>query len=248
MPASTIAALLDYETNIENALGTWLDNTLANVQVLTPRTLLTSDPILTTPRVTVTLQVTGTNPNQQGYRANGNEYDAHKLGALTLSAVISRNNTSQSLTTLRGGIRQAMLSATAALNSNNLAYYQVVTLREQSSDTGPNGENDEIACRLGYAIEWFIKPEQWPSTLTGVSSPASVYVEKVTPTPATNVTLTVTASNGFPAYTYAWNTGGSTTNVFTGSYLTADFDAVCTITDGTGATYVVTVPIYIGLV
>jgi hypothetical protein len=166
MPASTVAALLDYEANYEDALKSHLDNVnaLSAVQILTPRTLLTADPILTTPRITVSMALTGTNPNQQATRPNtSSEYDSHKLGAITFNCVVRRDGSGQSLTTLRGGVREAMLSATAALNANTLPYYQTITLREESSNFGPGVENDEIQATLTYGVEFYIIPTQWPS-------------------------------------------------------------------------------------
>lgn len=163
MAASSIAELLDYETNIEDALKTHLTSSLGSTQILTSRTLLTSQEIVTTPRVTVAVQISGTNPNQQAQRTTDNaEYDCHKLGSVTLDAVIRRNGSGQSLTTLRGGIRKAMLEATSALNGTTLPYYQVITLREGSSAPSYDKDNDEIMMTMTYALEFFIKPDQWP--------------------------------------------------------------------------------------
>lgn len=167
MPASSIAELLDYEKNYEDALATYLAAQLTGVQVLTSRSLLTTSgaELLTTPRVTVAMTLTGTNPNQQANRTtDGAEYDCHKLAQVSLTAVIRRNATGQNLTTLRGGIRKAMLAATAALNGTTLPYYQTITLREAGATRGFDGDNDEIAYELGYALEFFIKPDQWASS------------------------------------------------------------------------------------
>mgnify|MGYP000567760366 CR=1 FL=1 len=57
MPAATIAALLDYETNIEDALKAHFQNTLPTTQILTPRVLIGTAPILTTPRITLVVGV-----------------------------------------------------------------------------------------------------------------------------------------------------------------------------------------------
>jgi hypothetical protein len=165
MAAPTIAALLDYETNIEDALATYLDAQISSTQVLTTRTLLTSDEILTTPRVSLSVQVTGTKPNQQTNRTTDSaEYDSHKIGTVTLFTAIRRNAGGQAMTALRGGVRKAMLSATAALTVSNLPYYQIVTLREGSCSTSVNEENDEIAYQITYNLEFFIKPDQWPAS------------------------------------------------------------------------------------
>lgn len=167
MPAPTIAALLDYETNYEDALASWLSNTLSNVKIYTPRTLLTATDgeELKTPRVTVAMQLTGTNPNQQGTRTTDSAiYDAHKLGQITLTCTVQRNNTSQSLGTLRGGVRKQMLQATAALNANTLPYYQTLILREGAAVPTIDAENDEIQCSLGYELQFAIKPDQWAAS------------------------------------------------------------------------------------
>ena len=164
MPASTIAALLDYEGNIEDALKDHFSNTIANTQILTPRVLLTTQPILTTPRVTISVSISGTNPNQTGTRPTYNtDYDSHKLGSVQLLATVRRDGAGQALGTLRGQCRQAMLAATAALNSNVLPYYQIITLREGGTTPLSDPENDEIAAQLTYNLEFYIKPTEWPS-------------------------------------------------------------------------------------
>jgi adenosylcobinamide amidohydrolase len=165
MAAPSIAALLDYETNIEDALATYLAAQIASTQVLTTRTLIATEEILETPRVTVSVNVTGTNPNQQATRTTDSaEYDAHKMGTVSLVAVIRRNASGQSMTTLRGGLRKAMLAATAALTAVNLPYYQIVTLREAASSAGINADNDEVYYTLNYNLEFFIKPDQWAAS------------------------------------------------------------------------------------
>lgn len=109
---STIAALLDYETNIEDALKAHFQNTLPTTQILTPRVLIGTAPILTTPRITLVVGVTGTNANQTATRANtSQDYDSHKLGTVQAIGTTRRDGTGQSLGTIRGNIRQAMLQA-----------------------------------------------------------------------------------------------------------------------------------------
>ena len=165
MPASTIAALLDYETNIEDALKAHFENTLPTTQILTPRVLIGTAPILTTPRITLVVGITGTNANQTGTRAGtSQDYDSHKLGTVQAIGTTRRDGTGQSLGTIRGNIRQAMLQATAALNSNTLPYYQVITLREGSCVSLSDSENDEISTQITYNLEFYIKPDQWPAS------------------------------------------------------------------------------------
>lgn len=165
MPATYNYQLLDYESNYEDALANYFANAIPNTQILTPRVLLTTQPILTTPRITVACQVTGTNPNQTGVRTtDSKDYDSHKLGTISLVCVTRRDATSQSLGTLRGKARVAMLSATAALTTNNLPYYQTITLREGAATMGSDGENDEIYTSLTYNLEFAIKQDQWANT------------------------------------------------------------------------------------
>lgn len=165
MAAPNNATLLDYEGNIEDALATYLASVITSTQVLTPRTLQTSQEILTTPRVTASLAVSGTNPNQQANRAtDSGEYDSFKSGILSLTCVVRRDASGQSLGTLRGKVRAALLKPTAAFNGTNLPYYQVVTLREIGSSLSSDPENDEISSQLSYLIEWYIKPDQWAAS------------------------------------------------------------------------------------
>jgi hypothetical protein len=166
MAAPTISALLDYETNIEDALKTYLTNVMATTQILTPRVLYSSQPILTTPRVAVSVTITGTNPNQTGTRTtDSKDYDSHKLGMVSLVATTRRDASGQSLGSLRGNCRAAMESATAALNSNTLPYYQILTLREAGSGIGADPENDEISAMLTWNLAFYIKPDQWASNV-----------------------------------------------------------------------------------
>ncbi len=165
MAAPTNAALLDYESNYESALATYLGTALTGTQVLTPQTILSSAGNLTTPRITVVANVSGTNANQQGNRTtDGAEYDSHKLGSITLACATRRDASGQSFGTLRGKARVAMLAATAALNGTNLPYYETVTLREASSSMTSDQDNDEIVCVLTYSLEFYIKPDQWAAS------------------------------------------------------------------------------------
>lgn len=167
MPAPSIAALLDYETNYEDALATYLDAQLTGVQVLTPRTLITAAEggELTTPRVTVQMMLGGTYPNQEQQRTtDGAWYDSMKFGTLTLTSVIQRNGSGQSLTTLRGGIRKAMLAATAALNGTTLPYYQTLLVREGACQMSVGDTNDELIYAQSYELQFAIKTDQWAAT------------------------------------------------------------------------------------
>lgn len=165
MPASSIALLLDYERNYEDAIQTHLENVLTGVQVLTPRDNVVDASWVTTPRVTVQVQITGTNPNQQANRSTDQgEYDSHKLASVSFECAVQRNNTSQSMTNVVGGVRKALLQPTAALNANTLPYYQTITLRESASSPTFDAGNDEIARTLSYALEFYIKPTEWPAS------------------------------------------------------------------------------------
>ncbi len=161
MAAPTNAALLDYE----DALATYLATQIAGTQILTPRTVLSTSGTLSTPRVTLSVEITGTDANQQNDRAtDGLAYDSHKLGQVSLTCIVRRDSGTQALGTLRGKVRVAMLAATAALTSNNLPYYQTITLREGASRVSIDESNDEIIHQLGYALDFFIKPDQWAAS------------------------------------------------------------------------------------
>lgn len=165
MAAPTNAALLDYETNYESAVATYLASVLTGTQIVTPQTIITAEGELETPRVAVVASISGTNPNQQGNRStDGAEYDSHKLGTLSLACATRRDASGQSFGTLRGKVRVAMLRATAALNASNLPYYQTITLREASASMTVDTTNDEIVSTLNYSLEFYIKPDQWAAS------------------------------------------------------------------------------------
>lgn len=165
MAAPSNAVLLDYEGNIEDAVAAYLTTAISGATILTPRTTIEAVEELPTPRVAVTFAVTGTFANQQANRAtDGGEYDSMKSGTLQLVCAARRDASAQSLGTLRGKVRVAMLKATAALTSSNLPYYQFITIREGGSSFGGNSVNDEITASISYAVDFYIKPDQWAAS------------------------------------------------------------------------------------
>lgn len=165
MAAPTIAALLDYEGNYEDALQTYLAAQITGTQVLTPRTLATSQPKLTTPRITIAVQVTGTDMLHDSLRTtDGASYRDRKFGNVTIGAAIRRDASGQGIGPMRGKLRKAMLEATAALTEVNLPYYQTIALVEQSSAIGSDPENEEITVQMVWSLDFQIKPDQWAAT------------------------------------------------------------------------------------
>lgn len=148
----TQAENLDYETIVESALAAVMAAAFPDTQILTPLVMITEAPELRTPRITLSYTCTGSNPNFQNDLPDGEPYDSHKYGTITLSASVQRNNTEQSLGALRGGIRAALLTGVV------MAPYQVVTLRETASSMSAGAGNDEIITTLTYALEFFIPP------------------------------------------------------------------------------------------
>ena len=165
MAAPSNAVLLDFEGNIEDAVATYLATVISGTTILTPRTAIGVVEFLPTPRVAVTFTVSGTFANQQANRStDSGEYDAMKSGTLQLVCAVRRDASAQSLGTLRGKVRVAMLKPTAALNGTSLPYYQFITIREAASAFSSQAINDEIICQVTYAVDFYIKPDQWASS------------------------------------------------------------------------------------
>ena len=165
MAASSNAVLLDYESNIEDAVAAYLETAISGTTILTPRTPLSDVEELPTPRVAVTFTIGGTFANQQANRAtDGGEYDSMKSGTLQLVCAARRDASGQSLGTLRGKVRVAMLKPTAALNGTSLPYYQFITIREGGSAYGSNAINDEITGTVSYSVDFAIKTDQWAAS------------------------------------------------------------------------------------
>ena len=74
-----------------------------------------------------------------------------------------RDASGQSLGALRGAVRGALLAGSAIFDANSLPYYQTLVLREGSSANGSEADNDEISTVLGYDLQFFIRPGEWPT-------------------------------------------------------------------------------------
>lgn len=164
MPAADIPTLFDFESAYEDALANYFAsiNGAPFAQVVTPRSNITEDSELVTPRIAISLAITGTG-DKEDFRPSGANYYSHKLASLTLAVASQRSNTAQNHGNLRGRTRQAMLEMTAALNANTLPNYQTVFVTEQSSAQTIVETNDEIVTQLTYAVEFWIPPSSWPS-------------------------------------------------------------------------------------
>ena len=164
MPAPTIAALLDYETILEDALVAYFKSLYPAWQVLTDRTTPEDEAKLETPRIEIAIALTGsgTAEHQAQNRPEEAHYESHKTGTLSIRAVARRPKADQSLGTMRGQLRQAMLPRTLALTSVNVPYYEITHVVEAGSAPAFFAGNDEIQCELTWDIAWFIKPDAWP--------------------------------------------------------------------------------------
>jgi hypothetical protein len=164
MPAPTIAALLDYETNLEDALVAYFAQLYPAWQVLTDRTTPEEESKLRTPRIEIAVAQTGSGSaeHQAQNRPDKAYYESHKTGSLSIRAVARRPASDQSLGTMRGQLRQAMLPDTLSLTSVNVPYYEITHIAEGGSSPAFFAGNDEIQCELTWDIAWFIKPDAWP--------------------------------------------------------------------------------------
>lgn len=164
MPAPTIAALLDYETNLEDALVAYFAQRFTAWQVLTDRTTPEDEDKLRTPRIEIAIAQTGsgTSEHQAQNRPGEAYYESHKTGTLSIRAVARRPKADQSIGTMRGQLRESMLPRTLSLTPVNVPYYEITHVAESGSAPAFFAGNDEIQCELSWDIAWFIKPEAWP--------------------------------------------------------------------------------------
>lgn len=167
MPAPSVKALLDYETNFEDALAAYYATVFTGLQILTPRTPATVAQALVTPRVTIKMEITGTGSAEEKPDGDAEYYEAHKLGVITIEAIVRRNASGQSLGVARGQIRESMLPRTHALTTTNLPYYEVLDITEGSCVPEIEEDNDEIKTVLKFPVEFAIMPEQWPVSSSG---------------------------------------------------------------------------------
>lgn len=168
MAAPTNANLLDFESNYENALVTYLTaiNGTPFAQTLTMRTLATAEAYLETPRAMVRMTSAGINPSEQESlrTTDSARYYCHYNGQIEMTVATRRNDATQDHGKLRGWLRVAMLGATASFNSNTVPYYETLRLSEAGSSQTYDPDNDEIVSAVTYNLEWFIKPDQWAAS------------------------------------------------------------------------------------
>lgn len=162
MPAPTIANLLDYETNIQDAFASYLAIAFPDCQILTPRTSPFDEDRLRTPRYELSLAVTGTGSAEHDRITDGKVYESTKTGSLAIRAVAQRAVIDQSLGRLRGQLRNALLPATLAVGAADLPYYELTHIQETGCSPQSFAGNEEIISDLTWSLSWFIKPDQWP--------------------------------------------------------------------------------------
>jgi chitodextrinase len=204
MPAPNIATLYDFESAYEDAVQGYFANLNIGgqtfAQVVTPRSNLTEENFLVTPRLQVKVGMTALGASGSGLQENPvvsenvttRYYSYYTLG-LQLDVVTARSNVSQRHGLLRGAVRQGMLEITAILNANTVPYYQTAYVTPLSSVQGIDAQNDEIQTQLTYGLDVFIPPESWPDANTPSNLAASFVTD-------THVRLTWDASSGSPGF------------------------------------------------
>lgn len=164
MAAPTIAALLDFETNIEDAFAVYLRIAHPTYQVLTPRTIPSDQDKLRTPRFELSLAITGSGSSEHDRTIDGKTYESSRTGSLSIRAATRRADPDNLLGTLRGQLRAALLPATLAVDATDLPYYALTHITEAGASPQSFAGNDEIISDLSWSIAWFIKPDQWPAS------------------------------------------------------------------------------------
>lgn len=173
MSAPNIATLYDIESQYEDCLANFFANTANGVfgNVFTPRTPLTDEQFLVTPRLTIKAAILGLAATGSGWQetraninnvANANYYSYYDIG-LTFEVVTDRENTSQHHGLLRGYLRQYMLEPFAIMNANTVPYYQTTFVTPGPSTQLVDPSNDEITTQVQYDVKVAIPPSSFPN-------------------------------------------------------------------------------------
>lgn len=163
MPASSEAVLFDYYGAIPAAFATALATVYSgdSVQLLTQRTLQGAAEKKTTPRVEISLRITGS-PEHHSYDRSNVEYRDTRQGQVIFRCITRRDGSGQSLGTLVGKLLANLRKGKTLITSSNLAYYEVIYLEESGGEEDFEVENDEIALAIAADIEFQIKPTEFP--------------------------------------------------------------------------------------
>lgn len=163
MPAASEEVLFDYEANIEDPLATALASLMTGVQILTARTTQAAEEHKETPRVEIALIVSGSPEHHSKDRA-GVEYRDTREGSLTFLCASTRGAAAGlTLGALCGKLRANLRKGKTLLNASNCPYYEIVWLEEAASQPQFDAENDEIQRVITADIQWWIKPDQFPT-------------------------------------------------------------------------------------
>ena len=153
--------LLDFETTYEDAAAACLSNSVSAAQILTPRTTITDESRLMTPRVAVRCALSATFDHQYAYSNSAIIHDCKQV-SLEIACVTRRDDATQAHGELRSKVRAAMLYGAQAFTGNTVPYYQTLDVIETSSQQGKTGENDEVVTILTYQINFAIKATSYP--------------------------------------------------------------------------------------
>jgi hypothetical protein len=172
MPAPNIATLYDFESAYEDALRNYFLNVNVGVlfnQILTPRTNLTVEAFVETPRLQIRAGVVGlgatgagTQETQVTISNTATTYYSHYMLSVAIDVVTQRSNTSQPHGLFRGAVRQGLLPISAILNNTTVPYYQTAFVSPGPSTQSVDIENDEIQTQITYDIQMFIPPASFP--------------------------------------------------------------------------------------
>lgn len=175
MSAPNIATLYDFEGNYEDPIANYIANVnvggMGLAQVVTPRTNLTAENFLRTPRFQVKVSMIGPAPSGSGLQETPvtvanvtSNYYSYYAATVTLDAVTNRSWSNQPHGLYRGAGRQAMLEITASMNANTVPYYQTALVTPQGSIQSIDADNDEIITQMAFLLEFYIPPTSFPNS------------------------------------------------------------------------------------
>lgn len=165
MPAPSIQALYDFETQIETAWATAFAEKFTELDITCAVGKSRDRDIETTPRVEISLSLGGplTQRTTAG-QASPKQVPNAFTGTLTVSVVTTRETNSDDHGPIRGVVRYLLSGANQVVGISKLPYLQVLDMEPAGSAPSVNEEKNLDSTDMAYAITFAIRNDAWPAT------------------------------------------------------------------------------------
>ena len=160
MSAPSLAALYDFETQLETAVASIL--TAGGVTVAGKAR---ADVTLTTPCCEVTSSISGPYPASAPdfYSVSGDYRPCTFSGTVQVHILTDRKRNASSHGTFRGGVRALLYAFVSKFTSSNLPYLEVFDAQESGSFNSVDDERGLDLTTLSWEVRFAILPTAWPT-------------------------------------------------------------------------------------